>query len=72
MVTTSVDDYCGRWSNDQQTLCFQCDSCKAGVLADIQRIWSQLLICTSFSIMYHAIQLYFLVKVLKFRKYPLW
>lgn len=34
--TNNTDD-CGRWSNDQQTLCFQCDSCKAAVLADIQR-----------------------------------
>ncbi|GJN28157.1 hypothetical protein PR202_gb16247 [Eleusine coracana subsp. coracana] len=71
MVTTSVDNDCGRWSNDQQTLCFQCDSCKAGVLADIQRIWSQLVISMTAITIYHAIQLPFLVKILKFRKYSL-
>ncbi|GJN06821.1 hypothetical protein PR202_ga24589 [Eleusine coracana subsp. coracana] len=48
-----------------------CDSCKAGVLADIQRIWSQLVICVTAVTIYHAIQLPFLVKLLKFRKYSL-
>ncbi|KAK3119886.1 hypothetical protein QOZ80_9AG0677200 [Eleusine coracana subsp. coracana] len=71
MVTTRVDDDdCGRWSNDQQTLCFECDSCKAGVLADIQRIWSQIVgLLLAGIVVYHAIQLPFVVKVLKFRKY---
>lgn len=32
---------CGRWSNQQETLCFQCDSCKAAVLADIQKAWTK-------------------------------
>ncbi|KAL6608201.1 hypothetical protein ACP70R_041264 [Stipagrostis hirtigluma subsp. patula] len=35
---TDVD--CSRWSNDQQELCFQCDSCKAGLLHDIKKGWS--------------------------------
>ncbi|KAL6907830.1 hypothetical protein ACP4OV_002000 [Aristida adscensionis] len=29
-----IDIDCSRWSNDHQTLCFQCDSCKAGVIVD--------------------------------------
>ena len=36
-VVTDVD--CTRWSNDPQTLCFECDSCKAGVLARIKWSW---------------------------------
>jgi len=38
---TNNSDDCGRWSNQQETLCFQCDSCKAAVLDDIQRAWSK-------------------------------
>lgn len=30
---------CTRWSNDQQVLCYDCDSCKAGVLASLKRSW---------------------------------
>nr|ACG34584.1 senescence-associated protein [Zea mays] len=37
--TVTNDPDCKRWSNDQQTLCFQCDSCKAGVLAGIKNSW---------------------------------
>ncbi|XP_039136708.1 tetraspanin-3-like [Dioscorea cayenensis subsp. rotundata] len=33
------DPDCTRWSNDQQQLCYQCDSCKAGVLASIRHSW---------------------------------
>uniref|UniRef100_A0A0D9W1I6 Tetraspanin n=1 Tax=Leersia perrieri TaxID=77586 RepID=A0A0D9W1I6_9ORYZ len=38
-TTTNVDD-CSRWSNDQETLCFQCDSCKAGLLDHTKKEWS--------------------------------
>uniref|UniRef100_A0A0D9ZFY1 Tetraspanin n=1 Tax=Oryza glumipatula TaxID=40148 RepID=A0A0D9ZFY1_9ORYZ len=34
------DDDCSRWSNDHQTLCFQCDSCKAGFLRHTSQAWS--------------------------------
>lgn len=37
MQVTNVD--CTKWSNNQQMLCFQCDSCKAGVLASIKHSW---------------------------------
>ncbi|KAF8402758.1 hypothetical protein HHK36_010848 [Tetracentron sinense] len=30
---------CTRWSNDQQQLCYSCDSCKAGVLASLKKSW---------------------------------
>jgi hypothetical protein len=35
---------CAKWSNDQQMLCFQCDSCKAGVLASIKKSWRKVAI----------------------------
>ncbi|XP_072976085.1 tetraspanin-3-like [Typha angustifolia] len=37
MIVNDLD--CTRWSNDQQALCYQCDSCKAGVLASIKHSW---------------------------------
>ncbi|XP_028775842.1 tetraspanin-3 [Neltuma alba] len=33
------DQDCTRWSNDQEQLCYACDSCKAGVLASIKKSW---------------------------------
>ncbi|XP_040377765.1 tetraspanin-3-like [Oryza brachyantha] len=37
MVT---NDDCSRWSNDEETLCFQCDSCKAVFLDDTKKAWN--------------------------------
>lgn len=37
MLLTDTD--CVKWSNDQRTLCYQCDSCKAGVIASIRHSW---------------------------------
>ncbi|XP_057479492.1 tetraspanin-3-like [Actinidia eriantha] len=37
LVGSSLD--CNRWSNDQQQLCYDCDSCKAGVLASLKKSW---------------------------------
>ncbi|KAK9154132.1 hypothetical protein Sjap_001612 [Stephania japonica] len=37
LMGTSMD--CSRWSNDQEQLCYSCDSCKAGVLASLKKSW---------------------------------
>ncbi|KAK3206093.1 hypothetical protein Dsin_020139 [Dipteronia sinensis] len=36
-VGTNPD--CTLWSNDQQQLCYQCNSCKAGILASLKKSW---------------------------------
>ncbi|KAJ7980955.1 Tetraspanin [Quillaja saponaria] len=36
---TGVNSDCTKWSNDQQQLCYDCDSCKAGVLASLKKSW---------------------------------
>ncbi|KAK4408536.1 Tetraspanin-4 [Sesamum angolense] len=36
---TGSDPDCTRWSNDQEQLCYSCDSCKAGVLASLKKSW---------------------------------
>lgn len=37
LVGTNPD--CTVWSNDQEQLCYQCNSCKAGVLASLKKSW---------------------------------
>ncbi|XP_019448010.1 PREDICTED: tetraspanin-3-like [Lupinus angustifolius] len=37
LIGTNAD--CTRWSNDQESLCYACDSCKAGVLASLKKSW---------------------------------
>ncbi|CAH9147571.1 unnamed protein product [Cuscuta epithymum] len=36
-TTAPIDGDCTKWSNDQSKLCFNCDSCKAGLLADMRK-----------------------------------
>ncbi|CAH8390932.1 unnamed protein product [Eruca vesicaria subsp. sativa] len=38
-IALYVDLDCLRWSNDQNTLCYSCDSCKAGLLANLKLDW---------------------------------
>ncbi|XXG51733.1 hypothetical protein AAC387_Pa03g0239 [Persea americana] len=41
VVTNSSSD-CTAWDNDQKTLCYNCQSCKAGVLANLKRDWKKI------------------------------
>ncbi|MBA0759684.1 hypothetical protein Gotri_022531 [Gossypium trilobum] len=36
---TAASMDCLQWSNDQMQLCFHCDSCKAGLLANLTKEW---------------------------------
>ncbi|GLT93205.1 hypothetical protein SLE2022_110060 [Rubroshorea leprosula] len=43
MVTTNVQDPdCYQWNNSPMLLCYECDSCKAGVLESVRRDWHKL------------------------------
>ncbi|KAF5734096.1 tetraspanin-11 [Tripterygium wilfordii] len=44
------DSDCKTWSNEQQTLCYNCNSCKGGVLTNIRKEWRQLLIFNGIAI----------------------
>ncbi|CAM6096334.1 unnamed protein product [Calypogeia fissa] len=46
---SGTDSDCQTWSNDAKALCFNCNSCKAGVLQNIKQDWRTvgiILICT--------------------------
>ncbi|XP_044959587.1 tetraspanin-8-like [Hordeum vulgare subsp. vulgare] len=36
------DPDCNTWSNDQRALCYDCQSCKAGVLANLKNDWKKI------------------------------
>ncbi|KAJ0718603.1 putative tetraspanin/Peripherin [Helianthus annuus] len=40
MMAQNID--CYKWSNDPSVLCYECDSCKAGVLENVRRDWRKL------------------------------
>ncbi|KAJ9553699.1 hypothetical protein OSB04_017744 [Centaurea solstitialis] len=42
MATMDQDLDCYKWNNDPSVLCYECDSCKAGVLEDVRRDWRKL------------------------------
>lgn len=42
--TNSTNPDCGLWNNDPRTLCFNCSSCKAGVLDNLKRNWKKVAI----------------------------
>ncbi|KAD2804891.1 hypothetical protein E3N88_38268 [Mikania micrantha] len=37
MMSQNID--CYKWNNDPSILCYECDSCKAGVLEGVRRDW---------------------------------
>lgn len=41
-VMMTQDPDCYKWNNDPNLLCYECDSCKAGVLETIRRDWHKL------------------------------
>ncbi|PRQ58847.1 hypothetical protein RchiOBHm_Chr1g0363761 [Rosa chinensis] len=41
-TTVSQDPDCYRWNNAPNLLCYECDSCKVGVLENIKRDWHKL------------------------------
>lgn len=41
------DSDCTTWNNDQAKLCYDCKSCKGGVLANIKKEWRHLVIFNS-------------------------
>ncbi|KAL6544023.1 Protein TORNADO 2 [Orobanche gracilis] len=38
-INNAADMDCLQWSNDQTQLCYSCDSCKAGLLANLKKEW---------------------------------
>eukprot|EP01018_Ginkgo_biloba_P014716 Gb_25199 [translate_table: standard] len=43
-ITDSSDPDCSTWSNSQDQLCYDCKSCKAGVLANLKHDWRKVAI----------------------------
>ncbi|GLJ14765.1 hypothetical protein SUGI_0239470 [Cryptomeria japonica] len=42
--STTTDTDCNKWSNVQDQLCYNCDSCKAGVIANLKHDWHKIAI----------------------------
>jgi hypothetical protein len=38
---SAADPDCGAWSNDEDDLCYGCQSCKAGVVDALKRDWKR-------------------------------
>jgi hypothetical protein len=38
-INTAADMDCLQWNNEQTQLCYNCDSCKAGLLANLKKEW---------------------------------
>ncbi|KAL4576427.1 hypothetical protein LXL04_012520 [Taraxacum kok-saghyz] len=48
---STQDPDCYKWNNDPSMLCYECDSCKAGVLEDVRRDWHKLSILNIIMVM---------------------
>ncbi|KAL4584172.1 hypothetical protein LXL04_008764 [Taraxacum kok-saghyz] len=53
----SQDPDCTTWSNNQKKLCYNCESCKAGVLANMRHLWRGFAVL-NFSILIFVIIIY--------------
>ncbi|XBI03976.1 hypothetical protein VPH35_132330 [Triticum aestivum] len=51
-LNSSNDHDCNTWSNDQRALCYDCQSWKAGVLANLKNDWKKI---TSVNIIFLAV-----------------
>ncbi|URE31723.1 Tetraspanin family, partial [Musa troglodytarum] len=56
IAVAAQDEDCYRWNNAADILCYDCDSCKAGVLEQVRRDWHKLTIL-------NAVVLVFLIAV---------
>ncbi|XP_077216097.1 tetraspanin-8-like [Tasmannia lanceolata] len=50
--TTSSDPDCNAWDNDKNILCYNCQSCKAGILANLKRDWKKVAIVNIFFLIF--------------------
>ncbi|KAI3845130.1 hypothetical protein MKX03_019797 [Papaver bracteatum] len=65
-INTAADMDCLMWNNDQTQLCYGCDSCKAGLLANIKNEWRRVHIILLITLI--ALICVYLVGCCEFRK----
>ncbi|WOL17284.1 tetraspanin-7-like [Canna indica] len=46
---------CKTWQNDPSTLCYDCQSCKAGVLANLKHDWKKVAVVNIFSLIFMVV-----------------
>ncbi|KAL6578966.1 Protein TORNADO 2 [Orobanche minor] len=49
-INNAADMDCLQWSNEQTQLCYSCDSCKAGLLANLKKDWRTADICLTITL----------------------
>ncbi|CAH9108745.1 unnamed protein product [Cuscuta epithymum] len=50
--TWAADQDCGRWNNAPEQLCYNCDSCKAGVLGSLKNSWRKASVINTIMLFY--------------------
>ncbi|KAI3933637.1 hypothetical protein MKW92_039051 [Papaver armeniacum] len=65
-INAAADMDCLKWSNEQTQLCYGCDSCKAGLLANIKNEWRRVHIILLITLI--ALICVYLVGCCEFRK----